>query len=288
MATVKPNIPANFNPNPNLDKSKEEINFMIDDVMDSLRNISENSTYVKGQFGNSLSMKADDFLEKANGLASFARDSFSPAVDLMKDYEDALEIVQNYDENIYNNNMQRLEVLSEESSKGKIDTLDVKDANIYLRSEDSLISEIPMTLDEYIESLNTMKSSIEQLGEHNIVAMPLRGGSELINIDSDTDMAQEITFDDGNATLITAESYISPTEKYGVAPTYIGAAFTKYGVAPTYIGAAFTKYGVSPTCNINSYQLATEKYGVAPTCNTVSAYTLVTEKYGVTPTCKNQ
>ena len=91
MATVKPNIPANFNPNPNLDKSKEEINFMIDDVMDSLRNISENSTYVKGQFGNSLSMKADDFLEKTNGLASFARDSFSPAVDLMKDYEDAFE-----------------------------------------------------------------------------------------------------------------------------------------------------------------------------------------------------
>ena len=241
--TGLPNIPSDFKPNPNLDKSRDEITFMIDDVMDSLRNISENSAYVKGQFGNSLTMVADDFLEKANGLASFTRDSFTPAVDLMKDYEDALEIVQNYDENIYKEHMNKLEMDNSVAEKNKVDTLDVKDANGYFKIENDLLKETPMTKEEYIEALNTMKSSIEQLGEHNIVPIPLRGGEEIINLDTEVDSEQVIDFTNNTVTT-----------KYGVSPTCL----------PTY-SQATEKYGVTPTC-LPTYSQATEKYGVTPTC----------------------
>ena len=193
---VLPTIPANFNPNTNLDKSKEEITFLIDDVLDIIRNISENSTYVKGKFGNSISMVSDDFLEKTNGLATFTRDSFTPAVDLMKDYEEYLEIVQNYDENIYKNKLTKLEEGNLNAMRQRVDTIAVDGggSNNYFEIEDHMISETPMTLEDYVESLKTLKNAIEQLGEHNIVAMPVGDGPAEINLDSNVDEGEEITF----------------------------------------------------------------------------------------------
>ena len=161
-----------------------------------IRNISENSTYVKGKFGNSISMVSDDFLEKTNGLATFTRDSFTPAVDLMKDYEEYLEIVQNYDENIYKNKLTKLEEGNLNAMRQRVDTIAVDGggSNNYFEIEDHMISETPMTLEDYVESLKTLKNAIEQLGEHNIVAMPVGDGPAEINLDSNVDEGEEITF----------------------------------------------------------------------------------------------
>ena len=183
MATTQsgveiPNIPTEFKVNENLDRSREEISIMIDDIMDKLRNMSENAASIKGQFGNSVNMTIDDFLGRTNGLSFFTRESFSPAINEIKEYENYLDIIKNYDENKYNENVKKIE-----DHNAQVANLTVDDANVnhtkIVSSDTEYLRNTAMTLEDFIEALPSMKNRINQLGEHDIVDMPIGDQSGL-------------------------------------------------------------------------------------------------------------